>query len=698
MNLNKIFNPKSIAIIGASNKKGSVGCALYANAISSKLKRSVYPVNIKGKMILGVKSYVNVADIKKKIDLAVIATPAATVPNVVLDCAKAKIRGVIIISAGFNESGRDGKKLFDRIGQIAKDKGIRIMGPNCLGFINPHIDLNMSFASKQALPGKVAFVSQSGAMCTAVLDWASQKKIGFSNFVSIGSALDIGFSDMLEYLSKDKKTKYIVLYMESLNNPVHFIDVCKKITKNKMIFVLKSGRSKAGANAAKSHTGSLAGNDKAYDALFRQAGIIRINTIQDVYDSILLSSSLENKISKPLAIITNAGGPGVITTDSLLSEGGILAKLTKNTITKLNAKLSSSWSGANPIDIIGDADPKRFKDVVQICFQDKNIDSLLVVLTPQAMTNPVRVAKDLSSIKTPKNKFLFAVFIGGEDVAQARDVLLKNNIAVFDTPEKAIKSFVRASNWWEKKSIKKLQQLDEINIKIKKERANQILNKAMLEQKKQLSEAEAKKLLACYKIPVLSFAIVGSKKSAGEESSRLGYPVAMKISSSDILHKIDCGGVALDVGSQQEAQKIYSKIIRSAKKYHPKANIEGVYIEPMQKTDLELIIGLSYDQSLGLTLMFGRGGTEVELYQDVSFGVLPLSRAEILDLVKQTKVYSLLRGYRGKTGVEVKKLLDLIYKVSLLAQDFDIIKELDINPLSIYKGKMTVLDAKIVLK
>lgn len=698
MNLNKIFKPKSIAIIGASNQKGSVGYALYTNAKASKVKRQIYAVNIKRKKILGDKAYASVVDIKANIDLAVIATPAVTVPQVLADCAKAKIKGVVIISAGFSEVGQAGAELSEQVLAIAKENGIRIMGPNCLGFLNPGVDLNMSFAAKKALPGQVAFISQSGAMCTAVLDWAEQYNIGFSNFVSIGSALDIGFSDIIEQFAKDKNTTAIVLYMESLKDPARFIKLCKKVSKNKSIFVLKSGRSSAGAEAAKSHTGSLAGADRAFDALFRQSGVVRLESIQDVYDTIKFFSARKTKIGQRLAIITNAGGPGVITTDAIEHQGGQLAKLTKNTIKKLNEKLPSSWSGANPVDIIGDADPARFKIAVNICLADKKVDSILVVLTPQAMTRSLDVAKNLVKIKIPQNKFIFTSFIGGSEVLVAREFLQKNNIPVFETPERAIDGFMNVIKNNQIRNKKATCLLKEDETKVQKEKVGQILSKVRLDKRKQLTEAEAKEVLRCYKIPVLPFTVVRSETEINQDSLNLEYPVAMKILSPDILHKIDCGGVELNINNEEEAQKAYTKIIKSAKSHHPQADIRGVYIESMKKSDLELIIGLSYDPVLGPVLMFGRGGTEVELYKDISFGVLPLSKCEIITLMKETKVYSLLEGYRNMQGVDIEKLAGLVHKIAGLAQDFSIVKELDINPLAIDNGKMTVLDAKIVLK
>jgi acetyltransferase len=698
MSLDKIFNPKSIAIIGASDTRDSVGYALYVNAMKSSRKRPVYPVNLKKKKILGAKAYAKVGDIKRKIDLAVIATPAITVPGVLKECAEAGIKAAVVISAGFNEVGAEGQKLFDELGRVASENEIRVLGPNCLGFINPLIDLNMSFAAKQALPGQVALVSQSGAICTALLDWSLSKNIGFSNFVSLGSALNIGFSDVLEHLAEDKKTTSIVLYMESLRNPARFAEVCRKVSKVKPVFVLKSGRSQAGALAAKSHTGSLAGNDLGFDALFRQASASRLDTIEQLFDIITMCSVRSKNIGRRLAIITNAGGPGVLSTDAAYLNGGELAKLSKETLARLSKKLPAAWSQSNPIDIIGDADPKRYKDAMAICLADSRIDSVLTVLTPQTMTDPLAVASEIGKLKIGKNKFVMASFIGGLEVRGARERLEKRNIPVFDTPERAISSFIRLTKQIDRRE-KEISNEKELPLAmIEKEKAGQILNKARLEKRKQLSESEAKELLACYGIPVLPFAVVDSRAKAETESSKLKYPVAMKILSPDILHKIDCGGVALDIGDTQSAGQAYDAIIRSAKRHHPKARIHGVYIEPMVKSDFELIIGFSYDPVLGGLIMFGRGGSEVELIKDISFGVLPLNSLEIADMIKSTKVYSRIAGYRNLPGIDPKVIVDIIRKIALLIHDFPNLKELDINPLSIHSGQALALDAKVVLK
>lgn len=693
--MNKIFKPKTVAIIGASNKKGSVGLALLENAKNSKAARKIYPVNIKGKTILGEKSYKFVTDIKKQIDVAVIATPSAVVPKVLKNCAKAKIKNVIIISAGFSEVGVEGKKLFEEIASICEESGLNIVGPNCLGILNPYADLNLSFASKQASKGSVALVSQSGAICTALLDWSEKQEIGFSKFISLGSMLDIGFAQTIDYLNRDKNTRSIVLYVETVNKPQEFIKACR--ASKKSIFVLKSGRSKAGASAAKSHTGSLAGSDEVFDALFRQAGVTRLDTIQELQDVIHFESHNTPLLAGKLAIVTNAGGPGVICTDFLDSLNFSLAKLSKKTKDDLDKVLPTAWSKSNPIDIIGDAGPKRYKSSLDICLKSKELDSVFALLTPQTMTDSKTVAKYLLDLKIPRTKLVFASFIGGSDLDEAKTLLRKSNFLLFDTPERALLAFTKHVE--QSKLIKARQKKERYpDIKLKNKKVATIISAAENEKRKSLSESEVKDILSSYSLPVLKYRLAKTEGEVSRYFKTFDTPVAMKVLSPDILHKIDMGGVELNISSEKEARAAFKRIMINARKKAKGAKLDGVIMEPMLNVDLELIIGLSYDPVLGANIMFGRGGSEVELLADVSFGVLAISLEQIEKMIKETIVSKRLAGYRGMRGLEVKKLTDLIYRISLLAKNFPQIKELDINPLALSRGKLHVLDAKIVLR
>jgi len=696
MSLNKIFNPKSVALIGASSEKGSVGFALFKNLNQGGFKGDIYPVNIRRKTVQGERAYQNIKDIEKQIDLAIIATPAKTVPQVAKECGEAGVKGLVIITAGFNEAGQGGKEMYNLIKKIAERYGMRVIGPNCLGFINPSAGLNASFANANAIEGDIAFISQSGALCTAMLDWANKNKVGFSHFISIGSMVDVCFHDLMDYFKNDKKTKSILIYMESLSEAEAFQESARKFSLKKPIIVMKSGKSKAGAKAAMSHTGSLAGDNEAYDAVFRKCGVMRINTIRDLYNSAKILSIPAPK-SNRLAIITNAGGPGVLAADYLSLHQGILAKLSKKSLEDLNKVLPSAWSRSNPIDVLGDADSGRYKKALEIVLADSGVNGALVILTPQAMTHPLEVAQELIALKKGI-KPVIATFMGEDDVQEARNVLQENNIPVFETPGDALKTYL---NFYEhNQNIKKkftnleLIKQNKINYKI----ADEIMDKALEENRKVLNEVEAKKILKAFNIPVLENYICKNKDEVLENTKKLKFPIAMKILSQDIIHKTDVGGVVLDINSEAEALKAYEKIIKSVKKYKAKARIEGVIMEPIIKRQIELILGMKRDPLFGALIVFGRGGVEVELYNDVSHALAPLEAQEIIKLIKNTKVYSLIKGYRNMKGADINELKRIINNFSSLVEHFPEIKEFDINPLAQDGKEMYAIDAKIILE
>jgi len=698
MSLHKIFNPKSVALIGASSEKGSVGFSLFKNLQEGGFKGNIYPVNIKRKTVQGISAYSSIKDIKQKVDLAIIATPAKTVPAIVKECGEAGVKGLVIISAGFNEAGLEGKEMYHLIKTIAQKYKMRVIGPNCLGFINPLNGLNASFANGHALKGDIAFISQSGALCTAMLDWANKNKIGFSSFISIGSMVDISFHDLIDYFKNDEKTKSILIYMESLSKAEEFIESARKFSLQKPIIVMKSGKSKAGAKAAMSHTGSLAGDDEAYDSAFRKAGVIRINTIRDLYNSARILS-LKNVKGKKLAIITNAGGPGVLAADYLSLHKGILADLSKETLKKLDNVLPSAWSKSNPIDILGDADALAYKKSLEIVLKDKKVDAVLIILTPQAMTRPLEVAKEIFSIYKKTKKAVFTSFLGENDVLEASLFLQENDIPVFKTPEEAIKTYLNFSNYNNLKLHDKKILTKEviINGKNNYKKADKIIDEVLEEDRKILNELEAKKILKAFQIPVLENYICRNPEDL-RELKDLKFPLAMKILSSDILHKTDVGGVVLDINSYKELYKAYKNIISRVKKKKPKAKINGVIIEPIIDRRIELILGMKRDDLFGSLIVFGRGGVEVELYNDINHTLLPLKVDDIQEFIENTKVYRILEGYRNMSGVDLDELKKIIYNFSLLVEHFPEIKELDINPLVYSNNKFYALDAKIILE
>lgn len=699
--LEKIFNPKTIAVIGASDKKGGVGYALFKNLIGSNYKGIVYPVNIKRESVQSVKAYPSVKDIPDNIDLAIIATPAATVPQILVECGQAHIEGAMIISAGFKEAGEAGEKLSEQILEMARKYKIRVIGPNCLGFIKPSLHLNASFANKTALPGKIAFISQSGALCTAILDWSVKNNVGFSHFVSIGEMIDVGFHDLIDYFAQDKKTSSILIYMESLANARKFMSAARACVRNKPIILLKAGKSEEGAKAAKSHTGSLAGNDAVFNAAFERAGIIRVETIIDLFHSAKTLAMQSRPLGNRMAVITNAGGPGVLAVDTLMSLGGKLADLSKSTVNKLNKFLPSAWSHGNPIDILGDADRERYGSALSACLADGNIDAILVILTPQAMTDPSAVAREVVLLCGENNnmkKTVLASWMGGDSVAEGRKILEDGNIPIYRAPEEAIKCFSYVYSY-----SKNLEMLNETPATIPhafspKTADNKKLIKEVLKQGRfVLNEAEAKQLLSNYEIPVVKNTTVKSAKEASKMSAEIGFPVAMKILSPDILHKTDIGGVRLNINNPKEAETAYVKIIEAAKKKYPEAAVHGVLVEEMIVKKYELLIGCKKDQIFGPAIVFGMGGVAVEIFNDVNVGLPPLNMSLAMRLVEGTKIYKLLKGYRGMPGVDIEAIKFLLYKFAYLVADFPELKEVDINPFAVDEHGGIVLDAKVIL-
>ncbi|HAM89009.1 MAG: Acetyltransferase, GNAT family [Candidatus Falkowbacteria bacterium GW2011_GWC2_38_22] len=698
MKLDRIFNPKVIAVIGASDKHGSVGYALMDNLINSEYAGTVYPINAKHDHVHSVRAYKTVTEVPDKIDLAIIATPAAAVPQIIEECGQAGISGAVIISSGFQEIGLQGEKMIEQIFITAKKYGMRIIGPNCLGFMRPDLHLNASFASKIALPGKVAFISQSGALCTAILDWSLKNNVGFKHFVSIGSMVDISFHDLIDYFGQDKDVESILIYMESLNDARKFMSAARAFARTKPIIVLKVGRTSEGAVAAKSHTGSLTGNDAIFDAAFKRAGIIRVDTVVSLFHTAKSLAMQPHPRGNRMAIITNAGGPGIIATDALVKDGGEIAKLSKATIDDLNSFLPVNWSRNNPVDILGDADFARYAKSLQIVVTDPNVDAVLVILTPQYMTNPSVVARELVALQLQIDKTIMATWMGGDDVAEGRMILEKGNIPVYRQPEDAIRCFSYVFNY--SKNLKALYEAPatiphafEPDI----EANRKLIDRVIADKRLVLTEAESKELLKNYDIAVVKNAVAKSVKDAGDFSAKIGFPVVMKILSPDILHKTDVGGVRLNINSSAEAEKAYVEILASVKKHLPKAQIDGIFIEQMIKKRYELLIGCKKDPIFGPAIVFGMGGVAVEVFQDTQIALPPLNMALSLNLIMETKIYKLLKGYRNIPGVDIQSIQYLLYKFAYLVADFPEIDELDINPFAVDEAGGIVLDAKVIL-
>lgn len=700
-NLKKIFYPKSIAVIGANKVKGTVPSDILFNILKAEFKGVVYPVNPREKHLASIKTYKYAVDIEDPVDLAVLVFPS-TVMNLALEqCGQKGIKGAIIISAGFKEVGGQGIEREEQIKEIAKKYGINFIGPNCLGVINtdPDVLLNASFARKMPEAGNIAFISQSGALCTAVLDYAQAKHIGFSKFVSIGNKADISEIDLLYYLKDDPKTKVILLYLEEISDGIGLMEAAKNVIRQsgKPILAIKSGRTEAGASAAASHTGSLAGSDEICDAAFKQAGIIRCDNIEEMFNKAIAFTYQPMPKDKRIAIITNAGGPGVLTTDKSIQQGLELAKFSDSTTEILRKSLPKTANIKNPVDVIGDARADRYSVAVSSILKDENVDGAFIILTPQSMTEIESIAQEISHLASQFDKPIYTSFMGEADVKTGIDILQRNKIPHYILPESMPVAFASVY-----KFKKMLEEKEDDILKfqdINQETAKRILNQAMKEGRKYLPEEEAAKVLEAYNFPLLQSALVNDEEEAAKVSEKLGYPVVMKIISDDIVHKFDIGGVVLNINSKDEAKNAYNRILANVKKQMPDARIKGVFVRQMIPPGEEVILGMKHDITFGPVIMFGLGGLFVEIYKDVSFRVAPLDARSVDKLISETKASAILSGARGLKPRDINSIKNCIIRLSQLAIDCPEIKELDINPLIVLEeGKGSfVADTKIML-
>ena len=699
LNLDKIFKPRSIAVVGASDKKGSVGHRLMKNLTSQGYKGAVYLVNPNKSQIHGLKAYSTVDKLPETVDLAVIATPAKTVPGIVEQCGKAGIIGLIVISAGFKEIGPEGRELEKRILKIKKAYNLRVIGPNCLGVMRPSIGLNATFADVTGELGNIAFISQSGALGTAILDWAAYRNIGFSNFVSVGSMLDVDFGDLIDYFGTDPKTRSILMYIEGISDARKFMGAARHFARTKPVIALKAGKFSESARAAASHTGSLTGEDVVYDAAFKRAGIIRVDTIAALFNCAEVLGMQPRPRGPNLAIITNAGGPGVMATDALILRNGKLAELSLKTMDTLNKILPHFWSKSNPMDILGDADAERYKAVIEACTQDKNVDGLLIIYTPGAIADPVKVAKVIVESSKRTNKTILTSFMGYKETEKANRILMENKIPTYSTPEQAVVTYMYMYRYT--RNLELLYETPEelpVDSAPPKRPLTVIIEKAAREDREILTEIEAKRLLECYNIPTVETLAAKTANEAAALASQTGYPVVLKILSPQIVHKTEAGGVALDIGSETELREAFDNIVKRAKEYNPKAEILGVTVQPMiKKRGCEIILGAKTDSLFGPVILFGMGGIGVELFKDVAIGLPPLNETLARRIMEQTKVYQLLRGYRNAPPANVKLLEEIMMWFSQMLVDFPQLKEVDINPLFINEKEACALDARVVI-
>lgn len=698
--LDAIFAPKNVAVIGATENPGSVGRTIMSNLISNPFGGAVFPVNPKRPSVLGVKAYPTIRDIPDPVDLAVIVTPSKSVPPLIQDCVDLGIRGAIVISAGFKEIGPEGVELERQIMDIARGK-MRIVGPNCLGVMMPHYGLNATFAGGIALPGKVGFISQSGALLTSVLDWSLKESVGFSAFISIGSMLDVNWGDLISYLGDDPQTESIVLYMETVGDARSFLSAAREVARSKPIIVIKAGRTEAAAHAAASHTGSLAGSDEVLDAAFKRVGVLRVGRISDIFYTVEALAKQPRPAGKRLTILTNAGGPGVLATDTLISGGGELSQIAPETVEKLNAILPAAWSHNNPIDILGDAPPDRYAKTLEIAAADPNSDGLLVILTPQDMTDPTETARQLVPYAQIKGKPVLASWMGGQLVAAGEAILNEANIPTLPYPDTAARLFNYM--WRYSDNLRAIYETPMLPATqpgepSRRSTAQEIIDAARQAGRTILTETESKAILAAYDIPTIPMHIAATEKEAVKAAETLGYPVVLKLHSETVTHKSDVGGVKLNLADADGVKTAFRAIQQSVSEKASAKDFLGVSVQPMVKLDgYELIIGCSPDPQFGPVLLFGMGGVLVEVFKDRALSIPPLNTTLARRMMERTTIYKALKGVRGRDPVDLAGLEQLMVRFSELVVEQRWIKEIDINPLLASPERILALDARVVL-
>jgi acetyltransferase len=698
LNLDKLLQPRSIALIGASQRTGSVGQVVLDNLRAAGFGGAIYPVNPKHRDIGGLAAYASVESLPEAPDLAVVCTPAATVPDIVDALGKRGSRAAVILSAGFHS---EPPPLLDRLLQAAGRHGLRILGPNCVGLLVPGIHLNASFAHTDSLPGSLAFISQSGALTTTVLDWAKSRGIGFSHFISLGDGLDVDFGDLIDYLGDSPATRAILLYIESLSDARKFLSAARTVARRLPVIAIKSGRFAEGARAAASHTGALAGNDAVFDAALQRAGLLRVQTVAELFEAVETLAHTPKIRGPRLAIVTNGGGPGVLAVDALVEAGGTPASLDAASIEALDRCLPSIWSRGNPIDIIGDANAERYAKVLDILMRDPGLDAVLVLLVPTAVVDNREVALAVTRIarENPHGKTVLTCWMGQQAVAAARGVFAEAGIAAYETPESAIRAFMHMVAY-----TRNQEQLLETPNRTAEQapdqaRAEAALNAAERAGRKLLTEPEAKSLLAAYHIPVVATRIARDADQAALLAEELGYPVALKILSGDITHKTEVGGVVLDLTDARRLREAAAGMLERVQTLRPQARVQGFTVQRMARRSgaQELILGASIDPIFGPCILFGHGGTAVEVIRDTAIGLPPLNAALARHVIERTRVARLLRGYRDHPPARLEAVEQALVQLARLITDHRQIAELDINPLLADSEGVIALDARVRL-
>jgi acetyltransferase len=694
-----MLDPKSIALVGATEAEGTVGRTIMENLIRSS-GRTIFPINPHHEKVFDIPCLPNMGALKQPVDLAVVATPASTVPDVLLECAKAGTHGAIVVSAGFGEIGKEGLALEKRIKRILQDYPMRVVGPNCLGIIRPSVGLNASFLSVEPKPGDIALISQSGALGTGMLDWAVSAQVGFSFFASVGSMVDVDFADLVDFLGEDPHTRSILIYMETIGNARRFMSAARGFARNKPIIILKPGRYSASAKAALSHTGAMTGDDEVYEAAFRRVGVLRVHEVADLFHAAEVLDSQRLPMGPGVAIVTNAGGLGVMATDSLIEHGGHLADLSEKTMALLDAALPHYWSHANPVDVLGDATSERFVAAVQACLADPSVNGILLVYTPQGNARPDEMASLVAGVAKGSQKPVITVLMGGETVEGGRDIFQAAAVPCYNTPEEAVRTYMSMYQY-----ARNLELLYEtpaelpIDVAPPKHNLQAMLRRVAASGRTVLTEEESKRFITTYGFPVIAQVLADDVEEALAAANKIGFPVVLKIVSHEITHKSAAGGVEVGVCSPADLETAFVRMMKRVKKSSPKAVIEGVAVQKMVRgADYELILGMKKDLQFGAVIVFGAGGVNAEGLADFSVALPPLNQTLARRMMEETRIFkSILKPRRGVVAPDVCELEELLAVLSNIVVDFPEIAEIDINPLVIASGKITAVDARIVI-
>ncbi len=697
--LDALLKPESVAVIGATDREGSVGRDIVLN-LTKDFKGKLYAINPKRSEVLGVKAYPRIQDCPEAPELSIIITPATTVPCLIGDCVAKGVKSSIVISAGFKERGPEGAELERQILEKIKGTGFRIVGPNCLGLMSPHIGLNASFATHMALPGSVAFLSQSGALGTAILEWSISAKVGLSSFISVGSMLDVNWGDMISALGNDPYTRSILIYMETIGNAQSFISAAREVAFTKPIIVLKTGRSEVAAKAAISHTGSLAGSDKVLRAAFTRCGVLWVDQIEDLFYMAEALAKQPRPKGNRLTIVTNAGGPGVLATDALVEGQGIMAEVDEPTLKALNDFLPPSWSHGNPVDVLGDADPDRYVKSMDLAVKNTGGDALLAIVTPQSVTQPRILAEKLKGFGKDCGKPVLTCLMGGDEMSELRDLLADSGIPSFAYPDTAVRVFNHM--WHYSSNLLRLYETpsatDEDHNESAQKNVAAILAKVQAGGRTLLTEFESKQLLSEYGIPSTQTLLAKTPEEAVKAAESIKYPVVLKLHSETITHKSDMGGVILNLHNVGEVQSAFNKIKASIAEKAGAEHFQGVTVQPMVKLDgFELILGCSPDAQFGPVILFGMGGTLVEVFKDSSLALPPLTTTLARRMMEKTTIYKAFKGVRGKPPVDLALLEKVLVRFSRLVVEQPAIKEIDLNPLVAAGNQVIALDARVVL-